>query len=179
MRNALDRRIDERDLVRAAELVAEHRFHHMKVYEMVGAPGEDESDVDELIRFALELSRIVRLTLTFSTFVAKRNTPLDGLPFVGVDVASHRLDRIRRALRGRAEVRPQPPKWAEIEWHLAQRGPEIGHAAIEAVHKGGSFAAWKRALADLPASTRPLLYGDEARRARRRGKAVVTRLPVA
>ena len=171
MREALDRKISERDLLRAAKLIAAGGFHRMKVYEMMGAPGETEADVDELIRFALELSKIVRLTLTFSTFVAKRNTPLDGLPFMGVKAAQARLDRIRRALRGRVELRPQPPKWAWIEYLLAQGGPELGRAAIAAVHAGGRYRDWATALEDLPPSTRVPCFGNERRVAARRGKA--------
>jgi radical SAM superfamily enzyme YgiQ (UPF0313 family) len=179
MREALDRKIDEQDLLRAAELIAAHGFHRMKVYEMIGAPGEREDDVDELIRFALELAKIVRLTLTFSTFVAKRNTPLDGRPFLGIAEAERRLAKIRAGLAGKVEMRPQPPKWAWVEYVLAQRGGEVGHAAIEAVHAGGGFRAWEQAFARMPERERPLQFGDEWLVARRRGKAAERpRLPV-
>jgi radical SAM superfamily enzyme YgiQ (UPF0313 family) len=179
MRESLDRKIDEQDLLHAAELIATHGFHRMKVYEMIGAPGEREDDVDELIRFALELAKIVRLTLTFSTFVAKRNTPLDGQPFLGITAAEQRLAKIRAGLAGKVEMRPQPPKWAWVEYVLAQRGGEVGHAAIEAVHAGGGFRAWQQAFARMPEHARPLLFGDEWLVARRRGKAAERpRLPV-
>lgn len=179
MRRALDRKIGEADLLRAAELIAAGGFHRMKVYEMMGAPGETDDDVDELIRFALELAKIVRLTLTFSTFVAKRNTPLDRMAFLGVKPAEARLARIRAALEGKVELRPQPPKWAWIEYLLAQGGPEVGHAAIEAVHAGGSYRAWARALEAVTPTEREPCYGDEWLVARRTGKAATRpRLPV-
>jgi radical SAM superfamily enzyme YgiQ (UPF0313 family) len=179
MRLALDRKIEERDLLRAAELVGEHGFHRLKVYEMIGAPGETDADADELIRFALELSKLVRLTLTFSTFVAKRNTPLDGQPFLGIKAAEERLRKIRDGLKGQVELRPQPPKWAWVEYEIAQRGPEVGRAIVEAVHAGGRFADYKRAFGRLPENTRELRYGDEDARARRKGMAADRpRLPV-
>jgi radical SAM superfamily enzyme YgiQ (UPF0313 family) len=171
MRQALDRKITEADLLRAAELIGAGGFHRMKVYEMMGAPGETDEDADELVRFALELAKIVRLTLTFSTFVAKRNTPLDGQPFMGIKPAEARLARITRGLEGKVELRPQPPKWAWVEYELAQRGPEVGHAAIEAVHAGARYGDWVRALAKLPPHARELRFGDEWLVARRRGKA--------
>ncbi len=179
MRLALDRKVTEQDLLRAAQLIAAEKFHRMKVYEMMGAPGETDEDADELIRFALELGKIVRLTLTFSTFVAKRNTPLDRTPFMGVKPATARLDRIRRGLKGKIEIRPQPPKWAAIEYELAQRGPEVGHAAIEAVHAGASYRDWVRALEKLPPIDREPRYGNEWLIARRTGLAAERpRLPV-
>jgi len=181
MREVLDRKITEQDLLHAAELVGSRGFYRLKVYEMMGAPSETEDDAEELIRFALELRKLTRLTLTFSTFVAKRNTPLDGQPFVGIKTAEARLARIKDGLKGKVELRPQPPKWAWVEYVLSQRGPEVGYAAIEAVHDGGSFAAWKRAFAKLPEQhERALVYGDEKRRANRKGFAAdgSLRLPV-
>ncbi len=172
MRDVLDRKISEQDLLRAAELVGSRGFHRLKLYQMMGAPTEREEDADELVRFALELTKLTRLTMTFSTFVAKRNTPLDGQPFVGIKTAEARLKRIKAGLKGKAEIRPQPPKWAWVEYVLSQRGPEVGYRAIEAVHQGGNFGAWKRAFASLPAEhERALVFGDEARRASRTGFA--------
>jgi radical SAM superfamily enzyme YgiQ (UPF0313 family) len=171
MRLLLERKIKEEHLVRAANLIHEHGFHRMKIYEMMGAPGETDADADELVRLALEIAKIQRLVLTFSTFVAKRNTPLDGQPFMGIKPAEERLRRIRDGLRGKVEMRPQSPKWAQIEYFLAQGGPEAGHAAIRAVHAGARHADWVRAFAEAPPSRRILKFGDEAARARRKGKA--------
>ena len=61
---------------------------------------------------------------------------------------------------------------------LSQRGPEVGHLAIEAVHQGGNFGAWKRVFATLPeANPRGLVFGDEARRAGRTGFAALRQDP--
>jgi radical SAM superfamily enzyme YgiQ (UPF0313 family) len=172
MRTSLHRKIHADDLRNAARLVAEQgSFRGLKVYQMIGAPGETNDDVEELIDFALELGSIVRLTLTFSTFVAKRNTPLDGQPFLGVKAADARLDKIRRGLRGKVEMRPQSPRWAHVEWLVAQRGHEAGHAALQAVLAGGRYRDWVQAFAQQPVHERPLVFGDEDRRARRKGKA--------
>lgn len=180
MRLALDRKITEQNLINAAKLIAQERFPKMKIYQMIGAPTEEDADVDEMIRLMIELRKIMPLVLTFSTFVAKRNTPLDGQPFVGIPTATARLQKITRALRPKKiEIRPQPPKWAYVEYELAQRGSEVGYAAIEAVHNGGSFAAWKRALKALPENTRKPRFGDEERQAKRTGFAKNKgRLPV-
>ncbi|MCX4245609.1 B12-binding domain-containing radical SAM protein [Paraliomyxa miuraensis] len=174
LREVLHRKIHADDLRHAARLVAAHGgFRGLKAYQMIGAPTERSEDVDELIDFSLELASIVRLTLTFSTFVAKRNTPLDGQPFVGVKEANATLQRIRKGLRGKVEIRPQSPRWAHVEYLLAQRGPEAGLAALQAVHAGGRYRDWIRAFEAQPVRERPLVFGDEARRAQRKGKAAL------
>ncbi len=172
LRDALHRKVSAENLRRAARLVAEDGgFRGLKVYQMIGVPTETDDDVDELIEFSRELAGMVRLTLTFSTLVAKRNTPLDGQPFLGVKEASARLKKIRKGLQGKVEMRPQSPRWAHIEYLLAQRGIEGGRAALQAVRAGGRYRDWVDAFAQQPVTERPLVYGDEARKAKRRGKA--------
>ena len=90
---------------------------------MLGLPGETMADIDELGRFSLELSRIApRLVLGIAPFVAKRNTPLDGAPFEAIDVIDAKLARLRAAVAGRVTLRPTSPKWAWVEYRLAQGG---------------------------------------------------------
>ncbi len=76
MRNLTGRNIAEQHLIRAAELVRSAGLRRMKLYEMIGFPGETMEDIEELIRFSIELSRIAKLSLSISPFVAKKNTPL-------------------------------------------------------------------------------------------------------
>ena len=121
----------------------------LKLYLMIGLPGESDDDVDECIRFTTELTKIAPVALGIAPFCAKRNTPLDGQPFAGIDVVDRRLDRLRRGLRGRADVRSTSAKWAWVEYVLAQGGPAEGLATLEASRDGGNFAAYRRAFAKL------------------------------
>jgi radical SAM superfamily enzyme YgiQ (UPF0313 family) len=160
VRDSLDRRARPKHLVRCAELAKKHGMDRLKLYLMVGTPGETDADVDECVAFATELSRIVPLALGIAPFCAKRNTPLDGAPFAGIDVVDDRLDRLRRGLKGRVDVRATSARWAWVEYVLAQGGEAEGLAVIDAVDAGGSFRAYERALS-----------GDG--RSRRRGLRVV------
>ena len=151
MRDVIQRKTTERHLLRAAELTRAHGLRQLKLYMMLGLPGETDADIDELGRFSLELAQVApRLALGIAPFVAKRNTPLDRSPFEAVDVVDARLARLRAAVRGRVELRPTSPKWAWVEYRLAQGGFAAGLAAARATRAGGRFAAWKAALADVP-----------------------------
>jgi radical SAM superfamily enzyme YgiQ (UPF0313 family) len=149
VRDRLDRRARPKHLQRCAELAREHKMDRLKLYLMIGTPGEADEDVDECVAFTTELSRIVPVALGIAPFCAKRNTPLDGQPFAGIDVVDARLARLKRGLRGRADVRSTSAKWAWVEYVLAQGGEAEGLAIIDAVHAGGGFAAYKRAFAKL------------------------------
>ena len=162
LRNFVDRKTTEKHLVRAAELARRFNLHRLKLYEMVGLPGETEADIDELIRFSLQLAEIIPVSLGVSPFVAKRNTPLDGTRFEEISIIEAKLSRLRNGLKGKVEVRPTSARWAWVEYMLAQGGEDAGLAAMDAWLKGGSFAAWKRAFKERdvkPFGARPVPDG--------------------
>ena len=121
----------------------------LKLYLMVGLPGETDADIDECVKFVTELSKVIPIALGVAPFCSKRKTPLDGLPFAGVRLVESRLKRLRTGLKGRADVRPTSARWAWVEWVLAQGGAAEGLALARATRSGGSYADYKRAFAEL------------------------------
>ena len=146
LRKALDRKTNAAQLIKTAELAREAGFARLKLYLMLGLPGEEDRDLDELVLLAAELSRIIPTSFGCAPFVAKRNTPMDGAPFVPIEETDRRVAYLRAKLRGRAEIRPTSPRWAWVEYMLAQGGEDAGLAAVGAWRNGGTFAAWKRAF---------------------------------
>lgn len=147
MRDQVDRHTRVEDLLRAAQLCRTHRMTGLKLYVLIGLPGETAADLDELARLALEMAALApKLSLTLSPFVSKRNTPLDGQPQEDIASLEDKIAGLRRHLRGRVTLGGDPPKWAWVEYRLAQGGFREGLAAAQAARAGGSFAAWKRAL---------------------------------
>lgn len=146
MRDLVDRKHSEEQIVRAATYAKAAGIEKLKVYNMVGLPFEEDADIDELVRFTIELSKILPTALGVAPFSAKRNTPLDGSPFAGIKLVEERLERLRKGLRGKAEVRPTSARWAWVEYMLAQCGPEAGLAAMDAWKEGSTFAAYKKAF---------------------------------
>jgi radical SAM superfamily enzyme YgiQ (UPF0313 family) len=149
LRTRIGRRTTEQHLIRAAEMVRSAGMQRLKLYQMIGFPGETMEDVDECIRFSLELAGIAPLSLSISPFVAKRNTPLEGAPFEEIRSLESKLSRIRSGLKGRVDVRPSSARWAWVEYRLSQGDEDAGLAAMDAWRAGGSFSAWKNALARL------------------------------
>lgn len=149
LRDQLARRAHTRHLEKAAELARAHGMQRLKLYLMVGLPDETDQDIDECVSFVTALSHRIPVSLGIAPFCAKHNTPLDGQPFAGLAVIRSRLERLRRGLRGRAEVRPSSARWAWVEYVLAQGGPAEGRATLEAVRAGGGFAEYRAAFQAL------------------------------
>ncbi|HEX5659833.1 MAG TPA: radical SAM protein [Polyangiales bacterium] len=150
LRDTINRKTREKNLVNAAQLARDAGMKRLKLYMMIGLPGELDEDVDELIQFGNDISKLIPLSLGIAPFVSKRNTPLDGLEFAGISLVEKRLDRLRRGARGRFEVRATSARWAWVEYVLAQGGAAEGRAVMQAVQAGGKFADYKRAFDALP-----------------------------
>jgi radical SAM superfamily enzyme YgiQ (UPF0313 family) len=149
MRQLIERRGREDHYRNAAELARATGMERLKLYLMLGVPGETDADIDEGIGFVRELSKRIPVSLGIAPFCAKRKTPLDGQPFAGIDLVDARLTRLRKGLAGRAEVRATSARWAWVEYALAQGDGEEGRAVLEAVRAGGTFADYRKALAPL------------------------------
>jgi radical SAM superfamily enzyme YgiQ (UPF0313 family) len=150
LRDTIQRKAREEHLLRVAKLAHAHAYQHLKLYMMIGLPDENDADIDELVRFATELSRIHPLALGIAPFVAKRNTPLDGQAFAGIKPVEQRLARLRRGLHGRVDLRATSARWAWVEYVLAQGGAAEGRAILDAMRAGGQFRDYDRAFAALP-----------------------------
>jgi radical SAM superfamily enzyme YgiQ (UPF0313 family) len=152
MRRVIERSTQAKHLIRSAELARVHGLKTLKIYMMLGVPSETDADVDELVLLSKELAAIhPKVAYGLAPFVAKRNTPLDGTDFAGIDLVDKRLTRLRKGLSaaglgGKVEVRATSARWAWVEYMLAQGETNAGLAVMDAHHAGGSFAAYKKAF---------------------------------
>lgn len=156
LRRTMSKGTTEAHLLTVAERARAHDYKVVKVYMMVGVPGETDEDIDELITFTKQMAAIHPVSLGIAPFVPKRNTPMVNDPFAGIKVVEQRLDRLARGLGGAAELRPTSARWAWVEWRLAQGGAAAGLAVRQAVAGGLSFAAWKQALEAVDPTPLPM-----------------------
>ena len=146
VRDLLERRARPKHLEKAAEMARKHGMKRLKLYLMVGVPTETDEDIDECVAFTTQLSKVIPVVLGIAPFCPKRNTPLHDAEFAGIDVVNKRLERLRKGLKGRADVRATSARWAWVEAVLARGGIAEGRAVIDAVHAGGSFSAYQKAF---------------------------------
>lgn len=135
MRDQITKDISSADLVSAAQLAASHGLRAVKVYVMVGLPGETDADVaefGELMHTMARLRPVLKLTVAASTFVPKPGTALAAEPFAGVKTARARLKQVRAALPRQVSLSVGSPRQAELETVLAHGGPEIAEQLVAA-----------------------------------------------
>ncbi len=160
LRWAIEKNLADHHIEVAAELSKKHGMRHLKLYVVVGLPGETDDDRAELVEFCLRLRRTIPLVLGVSPFVPKFHTPLATAPFVGEKEADRILKRLKRDLAGQVSVRGPGAREAYVEYRLSQGGAEHVGAALAAAEQGGTLAAWKRAFTGLPERVAPANPSD-------------------
>lgn len=146
LRKEVRKQVTAASLIRAAELGAAAGIRAVKLYAMVGLPGETEEDITELAELALEISRILPVKMSVSPFVPKVGTALEGASFAPRRLIRGHLALLRDRVRSRVELRSSSVRGAWIENAVAQGGYRAGLAAVDVARQRPSYAAWKEAI---------------------------------
>ena len=156
MRKIAQKHIKEKHLLEAAHLVKRHKMKLLKLYMVIAYPEETMDDIEEMIRFVGELSKICPVALGMSPLVAKKNTPLDGVPFEDQRALEAKIKRVHKALGRTVDIRATSVRWAWIEYQLAQGGWDMARASELAWRGGGTWKAWRDAIDAVDARPAPL-----------------------
>jgi len=147
LRNTMAKAIRTPHLIEAARLARGAGMNKLKLYVIIGLPGETDDDLEELIALCRELATMLPVAVGVSPLVPKLHTPLGDAPFAGIAPVQRKLALLRKALGGVADVRSASGRWAWIEYRMSQGGQDAGLAAHEAWSQGGRFSDFKTAFA--------------------------------
>ncbi len=160
VRNIVNKKLTNDEIIEAAQRAKAGGLKAMKLYGMVGIPGETESDVEATVAMMKAVKKAapgLRLTLGCSTFVPKSHTPFQWL---GVNPdAKKRLKYLQKQLRSQGmDFRPESYNWSVIQ-ALISRGDRRITPLLELTRDyGDSVGSYKRAFKALKGKLPPLDY---------------------
>lgn len=170
LRRAINKGISEDDLARAVEMLITAGVPNLRLYFMVGLPGESGADIDEIVALARRVrqqvvslsrprGRLGRLTLSLSPFVPKPLTPFQWEPMAPLSVIKRRLKLIKKELDPlpNLKVSSEVPKYSLLQAVLS-RGDRRLALLIESLARGLSP---ERAYEE--AGVRPEFYAERRR----------------
>ncbi|MBC7251826.1 MAG: radical SAM protein [Anaerolineae bacterium] len=160
LRTMINKGVSEDDVLRATEAAARYGFAQLKLYFMLGLPGETDDDVQAMVDLSLAVADRFRrqVTVNLTPFVPKAHTPFQRAAMAEADTLQARINHGQRALRRRGvTVRTESPAWAEVQGTLARGDRHIG-AALLALERP-TLSGWRKALA--AAQVDPRTYLDE------------------
>lgn len=158
LRAIVNKKLHNAEIIQAAVNAQAGGLKGLKLYGMVGIPGETPEDLDATIAmFALLKKAAPRLKFTFgcSTFVPKSHTPFQ---WYGVDTAAKkRLKLLQKRLHALGvEFRPESYNWSVIQ-ALISRGDRRLTPLLELTrHYGDTLGSYKRAFKELRGQLPPL-----------------------
>jgi len=152
LRQAIHKGISESQILEAIRLAGEAGMQQLKLYFMIGLPGETEEDIQAIVDLSMAGKNLIekkrgqtRLTLNISPFVPKAGTVFQRLPMAPLAVLQSRTAFLKNRLAGRGiKINNESPQWSEIQAVLS-RGDSSLAAALADVEKV-SLPAWREAV---------------------------------
>ncbi len=148
MRKKVKKGVSEQHLIDAAGYAKDAGMSAMKVYQMIGLPGEKEADYEEMAEFCTELSSIIQVVLSASVFVPKRFTPLQGADFAGTKYMDSVVRYIRGMLGPGVSMSQVSPREAAMEYLLNRATTADAEAIVELSRTPARFSDYRSAFAD-------------------------------
>jgi radical SAM superfamily enzyme YgiQ (UPF0313 family) len=158
LRRAIHKTQSEDDVLRAVELAARYGLGQLKLYFMLGLPGEEEADVQAIVDLALACARRFprHVTVNVTPFVPKAHTRFQRMAQTPAKVVRGRLNYVERELQRRSvAVKSESPAWTEIQGALARGDRRVAEALLATDRV--TPAAWRKALAHAELSADDLL----------------------
>ncbi|MBN1283448.1 MAG: TIGR03960 family B12-binding radical SAM protein [Proteobacteria bacterium] len=154
MRRFVNKGNTDDDLYSSVEKVFAGGFSAVKLYFMIGLPGETEAEIEGIERVARRCLAIGRkhhrrptVTVSTSTFVPKAHTPLQWEGQISIEETERIQRRLKRTLRGPGlEYRWHSARMSFLEGVFSRGGGELADAIEIAMKKGARFDGWDERL---------------------------------
>jgi len=145
LRRTTGKRFSNEQVIEAARAVASAGLASVKLYYLVGLPGESEADLESIAdltsRIVEAVGSAVRVSLSVNIFIPKPGTPFGEEPLLSEQDLRRRLRLLRRRLGEipRLEVSTMAPWEASLQTLLSRGGAEVGDLLIRGVNEGWSL----------------------------------------
>jgi len=151
VRRAANKMIADEDLLAGVRAAYENGWRRIKLYFMIGLPGETDGDAARIAELADELSALRRqlgkgpghVNVAVASFVPKPHTPFQWAPMTAPDVLRARQDLIKRTVRSRkVRLRFHRIERSVIEAAFARGDRRLGRVLLDAWRHGARMDAW-------------------------------------
>ncbi len=167
LRQAINKGITEEALLETVRQAFSRGWKNVKLYFMIGLPGETDEDIYELVelvkkvraqaRFVKNFKGSVQVTASIGTFVPKPQTPFQWEGQISVEESRRRLNIIKDGLRAKAyKVKWHDPRQSFLEGVFSRGDRRLCRLLEKAWSLGARLNAWTDNL-------KPELYHQAAK----------------
>nr|MDO8135233.1 radical SAM protein [Candidatus Njordarchaeum guaymaensis] len=154
LRDSLNKKITNDDIIQAAENALEAGLRNVKLYFMIGLPGEKDEDIQGILKLVKRIGKIGfqsrSIRLSIAPFVPKPHTPFQWFPFAPQSELDAKLGMIRSSLGADAKVDVESLdlRWAKVQAILSMADRRAGEVLEYVARAGGTLGAWRRAISE-------------------------------
>ncbi len=145
LRRRISKGVRREHVLSAAERVADYGFSQVKLYFMIGLPGETDEDVQAITELTHEVRARFhrRVTVHITPFVPKPHTPFEREAMAAESILDARIKLLTRALRpSGVSVRAEGTAWSRVQGVLARGDRAVGRALNDL--SGSSLSGWRK-----------------------------------
>ncbi len=147
MRDAINKGNSDEDLLNTAGQVFQAGWRAMKLYFMIGLPGERQEDIDGIADLSCRVAKTAKprgqVTISLSTFVPKPHTPFQWERQITLNEVREKQDYFKRRIRGgNLTLRWQDSRMSLLEGLISRGDERIGRVIKKAFSLGCRFDGW-------------------------------------
>ena len=170
MRRVINKGITEKDVLTAATMLVENGIPNLKLYFMIGLPGESEADVDAIIKLVKQIKHrfltssrarkhIGTITVSLNSFVPKPATPFQWAAMDDLRTLKGKIKKIKIELKKVANLRINSdiPRWAYIQALLSRGDRKVAQILLLANQNSGN---WPKTLKASPVNPDFYVYRE-------------------
>jgi len=155
LRNIINKPVRDDHLIEGCKQAFMHGYDHVKLYFMLGLPGETDDDLRAIGRLsdkiAMERTKLgkpsAKVSASVSSFVPKCGTPFQWAPMLSREEWKRRQNIIRDSTHVKSvKVKVHDPETSYLEGILSRGDRRLGKIIQRAWDKGARFDAWDEHL---------------------------------
>ncbi|MGB9823528.1 MAG: TIGR03936 family radical SAM-associated protein [Candidatus Hydrothermia bacterium] len=144
LRKKINKNVPLSEIYSSIDTAYKYNFKHVKLYLMIGLPGETQEDLTELIHFLTDLSRRFRritFRVSISPFVPRPHTPFQYSAQESLESLEEKIKFIKSSLMSfkNLEVSFHDPKMSILEGILGRGDALLSKVLLEAYKNGAIF----------------------------------------
>ncbi len=160
LRKSINKQLSKKKLFDSIRMIAESGIQNLKLYYIIGLPGETDEDIQGIIREVKsikhlfneirgkrELSRFL-LTISVNAFVPKPMTPFQREPMDDIKSLKAKLKILKTGFKSikKTKLIYDVPKWAFIQALLSRGDRKVGDLLCKVIERNGD---WFKAMREL------------------------------
>lgn len=148
LRKSIGKGLKDSDIEDAVELAVRSGYNALKLYFIIGLPGETDDDITDSIDMIVRLAKTsgLRVTASVNPFIPKAQTRWEREPQPSLDELRRRLKLVEKGVKegSKATIESLDPRHARIQAALSVGDRSLGKVIRSAAQYGG-LGGWRRA----------------------------------